>query len=104
MQKKNKDIGYHAKTNFSLNDKSDFPDLIIGGNKNNAMTENYTDVVETAKSKPATYQKKINELFPTLGDAPAENDNNNKKEEKPVEKKEKAWWEKLNQKNNVEEE
>lgn len=30
MEKKNKDLGYHAQTNFSLNDKSDFPDLIIG--------------------------------------------------------------------------
>ena len=29
MEKKNKDLGYHAQTNFSLSDKSDFPDLII---------------------------------------------------------------------------
>lgn len=26
--------------------------------------------MHNAKSKPATYQKKINELFPTLGGAP----------------------------------
>ena len=29
MEKRNKDLGYHAQTNFSLNDKSDFPDLIL---------------------------------------------------------------------------
>jgi len=26
-------MGYHAKANFSLNDKNDFPDLVVG-NKN----------------------------------------------------------------------
>lgn len=93
MQKKNQDAGYHAKANFSLSDKSEFPDLIVGGGNTQNLTERYTDVAETAKSKPATYQKKINELFPTLGDNNTNsNEDNGKKEEKPAEKKEKAWW------------
>lgn len=28
LEKKNKDMGYHAKANFSLSNKSDFPDLM----------------------------------------------------------------------------
>ena len=28
MEKKNKDMGYHAKADFNLNDKMDFPDLV----------------------------------------------------------------------------
>lgn len=40
-------MGYHAKANFSLNDKNDFPELIVGGNGQN-MRQNYADVAETA--------------------------------------------------------
>lgn len=61
-------MGYHAKANFSLNDKNDFPDLVVPNKNAQSIPQNYADVAETAKSKPATYQKKINELFPTLGD------------------------------------
>jgi hypothetical protein len=28
MEKKNKNVGYHAQANFNLEDKSDFPDLV----------------------------------------------------------------------------
>lgn len=67
MEKRNKDFGYHAQTNFSLNDKSDFPDLILDKKPVESAKDNFRDVVDNAKSKPSTYQKKINELFPTLG-------------------------------------
>ena len=48
-------------------------------------------MIETAKSKPATYQKSINEMFPSLGEPETEP---TKKDEGPAkgEKKEKAWW------------
>lgn len=38
-------MGYHAKANFSLNDKSDFPDLVVGNNNAQNTRENYADVV-----------------------------------------------------------
>ena len=28
LEKKNKNIGYHAKTNFNLTDKGDFPESV----------------------------------------------------------------------------
>lgn len=60
MEKKNKDMGYHAKANFSLNNKSDFPDLMTDKKPDLPEKDNFRDVVDTAKSKPATYEKKIN--------------------------------------------
>lgn len=62
-------MGYHSKANFSLSDKSDFPDLVVNkkSEQTNASREDFRDVIDNVKNKPATYQKKINELFPTLG-------------------------------------
>lgn len=45
MEKKNKDLGYHAKTNFALNDKGDFPDLIESKKEQTAVKQNYRDVI-----------------------------------------------------------
>lgn len=84
MEKKNKDLGYHAQTNFSLNDKSDFPDLIIGKKPEQTKKDNFRDVVDDAKSKPSTYQKKINELFPTLGSDNTEPANDKKEKQQKV--------------------
>lgn len=96
IEKKNKDMGYHAKADFNLSDKSDFPDL--QGNtvkKTEATPENYREMIESTKNKPATYQKTINEMFPALGsDEPSSQP---EKVSQP-EKREKAWWEKINEK------
>lgn len=97
MEKKNENMGYHSKADFNLNDKGDFPDLLQGQKKNedSQKVSNFRDVIENAKSKPATYQKSINEMFPSIGEE------SSTKEEAQVskgEKKEKAWWEKLNEK------
>ena len=62
MEIKNKNMGYHAKTDFNLTDKSDFPELLQPKKKKETedTNENFKDVIGSAKSKPATYQKKIN--------------------------------------------
>lgn len=78
MEKKNKDLGYHAQTNFSLNDKSDFPDLILDKKPAQSTKDNFRDVVDNAKSKPSTYQKKINQLFPSLGSEQTESPSDKK--------------------------
>lgn len=44
IEKKNKDMGYHAQANYSLNDKNDFPDLIVGHNNAQQIRYNYADV------------------------------------------------------------
>lgn len=60
LEIKNKNMGYHAKTNFNLNDKGDFPELLQPKKAGQDGHENFRDVMHNAKSKPATYQKKIN--------------------------------------------
>ena len=52
----------------------------------------------TAKQKPATYKKKINELFPTLDGMGSEEQKPKKEEVVVHEKREKQWWEKINEK------
>lgn len=52
----------------------------------------------TAKQKPATYKKKINELFPTLDGMGSEEQKPKKEEVVVSEKREKQWWEKINEK------
>ena len=65
-------MGYHAKAEFNLNDKSDFPDLMPQNNKKvqqqAADHGNFKEMIQNTKNKPATYEKAINELFPALGD------------------------------------
>lgn len=67
LDEKNKNLGYHAKTNFNLEDKGDFPELIADKKKDQQAKEDFKEIMNTGKQKPATYQKKIEELFPTLG-------------------------------------
>jgi hypothetical protein len=50
-----------------LVDKGDFPDLFAEKKEEAKKEEKFKDVIQTVKEKPATYQKKINEMFPTLG-------------------------------------
>ena len=64
-------------------------------------------MVETQKSKPATYQKKINEMFPTLGTPEPKEEVKKvevvKPEVKPeVKQEEKPWWQKINDNKKVE--
>lgn len=83
MEKKNKDMGYHAKANFSLNDRGDFPELIVDKKPEaNGVRDNFRDVVDNAKYKPSTYQKKINELFPSLEEETQPAHSKKEKEEK----------------------
>ena len=53
-------------------DKGDFPDLVVGKKGEVKKEEHLKEVIESTKDKPATYQKKINEMFPTLGGGPPE--------------------------------
>lgn len=55
-------MGYFPKNNVNLNDKSQFPDLVVV-KKNQQVEmgkEDLRTVIDNAKNKPATYQKKIN--------------------------------------------
>lgn len=60
------------------------------------------EVLQIVKEKPATYQKKINEMFPTLGETPSPTKEQVKQSIAVVDKKpepqktEKAWWQKIN--------
>lgn len=48
-------------------DKGDFPDLVIQ-KKEVKKEDNLRDMIQIVKEKPVTYQKKINEMFPSLGE------------------------------------
>lgn len=78
MEIKNKNMGYHSKTDFNLNDKGDFPELLQPKKTSQNEDESYRDVIHSTKNKPATYQKKMNELFPTLGDCQPSNNTHKK--------------------------
>ena len=72
-------------------------------------SDQFKEVIQTQKQKPATYQKKINEMFPTLGGGDPEPKEEPKKEVNKIEapkqegkKEQKAWWEKINQPKKVE--
>lgn len=59
------------KTDFNLVDKGDFPDLVAEKKEEVKREDNMREVLQIVKEKPATYQKKINEMFPTLGESPS---------------------------------
>jgi hypothetical protein len=69
IEKKHERNGYQVKTDFNLVDKSDFPDLVIEKKGEVKKEENLQEVIQIVKDKPATYQKKINEMFPSLGES-----------------------------------
>ena len=100
MEKKNQKKGYQIKTDYNLVDKGDFPEL-VEKKEEIKRSDQFKEVIQTQKQKPATYQKKINEMFPTLG-GDAEPKEEPKKEvrkvEAPKQQEQKAWWEKINEK------
>lgn len=59
--------GYQIKTDFNLVDKGDFPDLVLEKKSESKNQDSVKEVIQMVKEKPATYQKKMNEMFPTLG-------------------------------------
>ena len=67
IEKKNEKKGIQITTDYNLKDKGDFPELVEQKNASGQKNDNFREVVQTQKNKPATYQKKINEMFPTLG-------------------------------------
>ncbi len=71
IEKKHERNGFQIKTDFNLVDKGDFPDLVIEKKSEGRKEENLREVIQIVKDKPATYQKKINEMFPSLGEAPS---------------------------------
>lgn len=101
IQKKNQ--GFQIKTDFNLVDKGDFPDLIKEKKKEVKRQEKFKEVIEDVKDKPATYQKKINEMFPSLGSEPEPRPAPKKEEALPKPpNKEEAWWQKINQGKKIE--
>ncbi len=84
IQIESKKRGYEIKTDYSLADKGDFPQLDPNLIKKSQkkVEQSLKNVYEESRQKPATYQKKINEMFPALGeddDSPSLNskDSNN---------------------------
>lgn len=67
IEKKNRNKGFQIKTDFNLVDKGDFPDLVLEKKEETKKSDKFKEVIQSVKDKPATYQKKINEMFPTLG-------------------------------------
>ena len=69
LEKKSQQQGIKVQTDFNLKDKGDFPDLLES--KKTASEdpkERLTEVIGIVKNKPATYKKKMNEMFPSLGE------------------------------------
>ena len=69
MERRSQQRGIKVQTDFNLKDKADFPELLE--KKKTAAEEpkeRLAEVAESVRSKPATYQKKINEMFPSLGE------------------------------------
>lgn len=99
LELENKKRGYEARTDFNLVDKGDFPELSGANSKHHSKPEEqFKEVVQSSQQKPATYQKKINEMFPTLDSDQDAHSSPKEKDKKENDKKEKAWWEKLNEK------
>ena len=59
MEKKNEKKGYQIKTDYNLVDKGDFPEL-VEKKEDIKRSDQFKEVIQTQKQKPATYQKKIN--------------------------------------------
>lgn len=77
----------HSKPDINLNDKNDFPELVPtkkSDPKHDKEKEDIKQVFGIAKSKPATYQKKINQEFPTLGQVKSEPVPKKEEEEAPT--------------------
>jgi hypothetical protein len=98
IEKKQKTMGCFPESAVNLNDKTEFPDLMGNSKKTETVdvsNQNLKEVIQTAKTKPATYQKSINEMFPTLGEVEAKQELGSKNA-LVVAKTEKSWWEKIN--------
>lgn len=82
IEKKNRNKGFQIKTDFNLVDKGDFPDLGLEKKEEAKKSDRFKEVIQSHKDKPATYQKKINQMFPSLGnDDPKPSKEEPKKEE-----------------------
>lgn len=110
IEKKNQLKGFQIKTDFNLVDKGDFPDLVTEKKEEAKKEEKFKQVIMSVKDKPATYQKKINEMFPTLGapeeafPSPGKEESKKEQPSRKVEAKqqEKSWWQKLNEPKKIE--
>jgi hypothetical protein len=100
IEKKHERNGFQTRTDFNLVDKGDFPDLVVEKKGEARKEENLTEMIHIVKDKPATYQKKINEMFPSLGEAPPAKEEPRLPE--PQQKAERAWWEKINDSKKIE--